>query len=370
MGAITERRKKDGGKSYLAQVKIVRGGEIVHRENRTFDRRQAAAAWLEWREDELRAPGGLERARAESPSLAMVIDQYVADYGGEIGHTKAQVLRALKVTELGQKPITAIASADIVTMLRGLDVKPQTRGNYLSHLSAVLSAARPAWGYAVDPSVAKDAAMVAKRLKIVGKSQERQRRPTLDELDALMRHFADRERRRPSMLPMTRVIPFALFSTRRQEEITRLAWADLDEAGSRILIRDMKNPGEKAGNDVWCDLPGAALRFLLSMPRVKDQAFPYSVDAIGANFTRACLLLGINGPDTPDEDRLVFHSLRHEGASRLFEMGLTIPHVAAVTGHRSWTSLKRYTHIRATGDKYRDWKWLEIADTPHRPKKS
>lgn len=369
MGAITERRKKDGGKSYLAQVKIVRGGEIVHRENRTFERRQAAAAWLEKREGELRAPGGLERARAESPSLAMVIDQYVAEYGGVMGNTKAQVLRAIKENDLGQKPITVIASADIVTFLRGLDVKPQTRGNYLSHLTAVLSAARPAWGYAVDPSVAKDAALVAKRLKIVGKSQERQRRPTLEELDAIMVHFADRERRR-SMLPMSRVIPFALFSTRRQEEITRIRWADLDEAGSRILIRDMKNPGEKAGNDVWCDLPAPALRFLLSMPRIKDEIFPYSVDAIGANFTRACLFLGINGPETPDEDRLVFHSLRHEGASRLFEMGLNIPHVAAVTGHRSWTSLKRYTHIRATGDKYLNWKWLEIADVPLRSKKS
>jgi hypothetical protein len=118
MGAITERRKKDGGKSYLAQVKIVRGGEIVHRENRTFERRQAAAAWLEKREGELRAPGGLERARAESPSLAMVIDQYVAEYGGKMGNTKAQVLRSIKATDFGQKPITAIASADIVTFLR------------------------------------------------------------------------------------------------------------------------------------------------------------------------------------------------------------------------------------------------------------
>lgn len=53
MGAITERLKKDGGKAYLVQVKIVREGKIVHRENRTFERRQAAAAWLERREAEL-----------------------------------------------------------------------------------------------------------------------------------------------------------------------------------------------------------------------------------------------------------------------------------------------------------------------------
>jgi hypothetical protein len=32
--------------------------------------------------------------------------------------------------------------------------------------------------------------------------------------------------------------------------------------------------------------------------------------------------------------------------SSLFETGLDIPHVAAVSGHRSWQSLKRYTHLR------------------------
>jgi hypothetical protein len=31
---------------------------------------------------------------------------------------------------------------------------------------------------------------------------------------------------------------------------------------------------------------------------------------------------------------LHFHDLHHEGVSRLFEMGETIPHVAAVSGHR------------------------------------
>ena len=63
-----------------------------------------------------------------------------------------------------------------------------------------------------------------------------------------------------------------------------------------------------------------------------------------------------------------FHDLRHEGVSRLFEKGLTIPHVATVSGHRSWQSLKRYTHIRQVGDKYVGWQWLsegiEKARTP------
>lgn len=148
-----------------------------------------------------------------------------------------------------------------------------------------------------------------------------------------------------------RLIAFAIFSTRRQEEITRIAWADLDEAHSRIMVRDMKHPGQKAGNDTWCDLPEPAMRIIQKTPRSGDLIFPYSTDAISAAFTRACAFLEI-------ED-LHFHDLRHEGISWLFETGHNIPHAAAVSGHRSWTSLKRYTQLRQRGYKYAGWKWLE-----------
>jgi len=49
--------------------------------------------------------------------------------------------------------------------------------------------------------------------------------------------------------------------------------------------------------------------------------------------------------------------MRHEGISRLFEMGWTIPQVASVSGHQSWQSLKRYSHLRHNGDKYAGWRW-------------
>jgi hypothetical protein len=54
------------------------------------------------------------------------------------------------------------------------------------------------------------------------------------------------------------------------------------------------------------------------------------------------------------------HDLRHNGISRLSEIGRNIPQVSAVSGHRSWSSLKRYTHLRQTGDKYAGWKWFSV----------
>ena len=43
-------------------------------------------------------------------------------------------------------------------------------------------------------------------------------------------------------------------------------------------------------------------------------------------------------------DDLNFHDLRHEAISRLFELGLTVPEVASISGHRDLRMLFRYAH--------------------------
>lgn len=361
MGTIQTRNRKDGTKSYQAQLVIKRDGKIVHREQKTFERKQAAAAWLERRETELNRPGGVERGKGLDPTLAEAIDRYTDESLVAIGRTKAQVLRAIKAYDIASKQCSDIHSSDLVSLARQLAKTrtPQTVGNYMSHLGAVFAIARPAWGYQLDPMAMKDAHIVCKRLGLTGKSKERDRRPTLAELDLILSHYEERQKRRPAMAPMTKIILFAIFSTRRQEEIVTIRWPDLDEANSRVLVRDMKNPGEKVGNNVWCDLPSQAMKIIKLMPRIDERIFPYTTDALSASFTRACQFLGI-------ED-LHFHDLRHDGVSRLFEIGNSIPHVAATSGHRSWQSLKRYTHIRQAGDKYEGWNWLRIAPAAWKP---
>lgn len=351
MGSIIERPRKDGSKAFTAQIVIKKDGKIVHREAETFDRKQAAHAWVVKREAELKRPGGLEQK--EDPTLAAVIDRYIAESKNAVLGTKAQVLKTIKNSDLGEIKCSDLTSNALVSFARELtkNVEPQTCGNYFSHLSNIFTVARPAWGYPLSRQAFDDAVTVLKKLGLIRKGAERNRRPTLEELDRLMEHFGRITDHRPSSIPMQKIVAFALFSTRRQEEITLLRWDDLD--GDRILVRDMKHPGDKKGNNVYCELPPEALPIVQSMTRDGERIFPYSTDAIGAAFTRACRFLGI-------ED-LHFHDLRHEGISRLFEMGRTIPQAAAVSGHRSWTSLKRYTHIRQTGDKYKDWKWHTVA---------
>ncbi|MCP3972385.1 MAG: site-specific integrase [Rhodobacteraceae bacterium] len=354
MAQIIERKRKDGSTAYVAQINIRQNGKWAHRESRTFDKRSSASAWYKKRMKEIRALGDdLTPIKSKDRTLNAAIDRYITESVKEIGRTKAQVLRTLKEFDIARMPCGSIRSHDIVQFATELGATrtPSTVGNYMSHLGAVFAIARPAWGIPLDQQAMKDAFVVCSRLGITGKARKRDRRPSLDELDALLTLFKDKHRRRPNTVPMHRVVGFALFSTRRQEEITRVSWDGLDSEHSRVFVTDMKHPGDKIGNDVWCDLPAPAFAIAMAMPKKKPLVFPYHSDTISAAFTRACKVLEI-------ED-LRFHDLRHEGVTRLFEIGETIPQVAAVSGHRSWSSLQRYTHIKQTGDKYEAWKWLE-----------
>ncbi|QFY60352.1 tyrosine-type recombinase/integrase [Rhizobium grahamii] len=359
MGTISARKRQDGSTGYTAQILRKKGGKIVWREAKTFDREREAKAWIRFREAELDRPGALERVNAKTFTLADAIDRYNKEKN-EIGRTKAQVLDTIKNFAIADMNCDRIKSDDIVAFAQELLAggrQPQTVANYISHLAAIFRIARPAWGMPLDQSAMKDAQVVLRDLGTTTRSTKRDRRPTLAELDLIMNHFVDRKTRVPQSSPMHKIVAFAIFSTRRQEEISRITWADLDIPHNRVLVRDMKHPGQKKGNDVWVELPPEAIRIIESMPKKKDRIFPYGTDAISAAFTRACQYLHI--------DDLHFHDLRHEGVSRLFEMGRTIPLAASVSGHRSWNSLQRYSHLRETGDKLDGWKWLDVccADT-------
>jgi len=359
MATIRARKLADGSVSYTAQIRIKRDGVQVYQESQTFARKQAAQAWARKRESELDEPGAIERASRIGVTLKDMIDQYLIEVekARPLGKTKRATLTAIGETYMGKLADTQINTQCLVDYAlwrmsaEGGGVQAQTAGNDLAHLGAVLSIGKDAWGYQLDPMAMGGARRVLRKLGYNLKSRERERRPTLDELGKLMKHYQDMQARRRSIINMMKVVGFALFSTRRLDEITRIRWDDLDEPGQRVLVRDMKNPGQKIGNDVWCYLPDEAWQILQTMPRAGEDIFPYSPESISTSWAKACKFLEIQD--------LHFHDLRHEGVSRLFEMDWDIPRVASVSGHRDWNSLRRYTHLRGKGDRYVGWEWYE-----------
>ncbi|WP_198666049.1 hypothetical protein [Tropicimonas sp. IMCC34043] len=172
MGTIIKRKRKDGTASWLAQIAVRRAGKTVWRENRTFELRSTAAAWIEKREKDLAKPGALENlpigeTRRREVTLGDAIDKYVEDSAKAIGRTKAQVLKSIKEFDIANKLCAQIDSADIVSFAKeklNTGVSPQTVSNYLSHLSAVLTVAGPAWNYPLDERAMRNAMIVAKKL--------------------------------------------------------------------------------------------------------------------------------------------------------------------------------------------------------------
>ena len=182
--------------------------------------RSTAAAWIEKSERDLAKPGALENlpifdARRRDVTLGDAIDKYVEDSGKAIGRTKAQVLKSIEEFDIANKLCAEIDSADVVAFAKEklkTGVAPQTVADYLSHLGAVFTVAGPAWNHPLDERAMRTAMLVAKKPGLTQKSCHRDRRPTLDELDQLIAHFLDRSIRRPSSVPMHRVIAFAIFS--------------------------------------------------------------------------------------------------------------------------------------------------------------
>lgn len=344
--------------AYAARVRIMRDGK-THSETETFDRKADASAWLKRRETELSEPGALEAIYTKDPILKDIIDRYLTEQEAvkKIGRTKKATLKAIGRSWLGALEARQVDSVQLVEYARLRIVKdgaqPPTVLSDMRLLSGLFTLAEAAWGYRLDPREMDKAKAVCRQMGYTERAQERDRVPTMDELDRIMAHFHDAARRRPWAVPMLKLVATAIFTTRRQEELTLLRWADLNPDDRTILVRNVKHPRKKIGNNLWAKVPDEAWALIHSMPRVDERIFPFTTDAVSAQFTRACDWLGI-------ED-LRFHDLRRAGVTRLFEMGWGIPQVASVSLHKDWNMLRRYTNLKHVGDRYEGWRWMQPA---------
>ena len=267
------------------------------------------------------------------------------EVGKPPGRSKNATLERLQ-RELGALRIGALDRERLIRFGRDRAKEgagPVTLGQDIGAIKLVIAHAAAVHGIEVCVDAILLARIALKRLGLIGKGKERDRRPTEDELNKLFARFDGNERQ---LIPMSRIIKFAIATAMRQEEICRVRWDDLNLRTKMLTIRDRKDPREKKGNDQRIPLlavSGYDATALIEEQREirsnrDERIFPYVHRSAGTAFTRTCRDLKI-------ED-LHFHDLRHEGTSRLFEAGFSIQQVALVTGHRDWKMLRRYTHLK------------------------
>lgn len=205
----------------------------------------------------------------------------------------------------------------------GKTISPSTVRLELSLLSDLFTIAEIEWGACTSNPVLK-----VRKPKIPA---GRQRRLERFEEKRIARYCAETKNDL-----VAAIICFALETCMRRGEILSLLWENVDLNSRVAHLPDTKNGSKR---DV--PLSVAAVRILNRLgPQITGPVFDCNVN----RFKSAWRLIM---QKTRIED-LHFHDLRHEAISRLFELGtLDMMEVAAISGHRSLSMLKRYTHLRA-----------------------
>ncbi len=239
---------------------------------------------------------------------------------------------------LGKILIDELDTAALVAFAqdrRAENAGPYTVNMDISKLGTVIRHTKSLINLKVGDPVA-DARPALHHYQLIGGGGKRERRPTADELAAIFAWMRDRPQYRTPLEDIVRVCILCAF---RRGEVCSLRWDDLDEQRKTVIVRNRKDPRRKEGNDQEVPLLGDAWKIIKRQPRTSALIFPYNVATVSKTFLMVCRALSI-----PD---LHFHDCRHEAASQLAEAGWSIPEIAAVTGHRSWSHLKRYVQIDA-----------------------
>jgi len=331
MASIIKYTLTDGTVKFRAQIVIKKDGIIVYRESKSFLKIKLAKDWGMRREVELQQTSVYQQK--EYLSIRSLIERYIKEFRPE-GRTKNADLKALMTRDISSIDVHKLEAKDLIkhVRFRNTQCQPQTAANDLIWLGVVVRTMAGVIDLGVDQSIFETARNILRAEGLIANSEQRDRRPTKQELWALSRYFDGKP------TPMLHIMWFAIYSARRQAEIFKLEWDDIRHEDRTCMLRDMKDPRKK-GVKKRFKIPLSAYKIIMRQPKNNARIFPYNSKTVGTYFTDACKFLGING--------LHFHDLRHEATSRLFEKGLSIQHVQQVTLHSSWNTLSRYCNLNA-----------------------
>jgi len=254
--------------------------------------------------------------------------QLLERYSLEVSSKKRGAeIEQLRIKKMQDAPFAELRAANLTPAViasyrdaRLNIVKPSTVRRELGILRSALEVARQEWAIPLPLNPVKMVSLPAA-------NDARERRVSANELKQL--RLAIRKGRNPHLQPL---LTIALETALRRGELLRLTWPDINLDARTAVIRDTKN-----GTNRTIPLSKVATATLSELPCRNGQVFPLTANALRQCWARACKRSQV--------DDLRFHDLRHEAVSRLFELGLSVPEVALISGHKDPRMLFRYTHL-------------------------
>ena len=202
-----------------------------------------------------------------------------------------------------------------------------TINHYLNALSQLYQAALNEWGLKVSNPI--------EGIKHIREPSGRMKRLPQEAEQILLE-----ECQKKGMIQLKYLITLAIETGMRQGEILAIRWEDVDLKNRRILLRHTKN-----GDSRQVPLTARAKETLeqLVCKDNRELVFTQCHWALRKQFSR--LIENLASFNEQDYfSGLRFHDLRHEALSRLSDKGLNVIELAHISGHRTLTMLRRYTH--------------------------
>ena len=293
--------------------------------SRSFHTKQAAIKWVISVEEQLEA-GIFGTLRPTHTTLGELLQRYAL----EVTPVKRGATTELRrLQRLIRDPVSTLRVSQLTSQaIAAFRDRRLLDGSRTCHYDLILirhclKIAMNEWGLMVS-------ANPVDRVKMPPSSPARNRRLEDGEFDRLKE--AAKQTKNPHIWP---VIVFAIETGMRRGEILGLRWEHVD-LDRRIAYL----PLTKNGSSREVPLSTKAVRVLAKQRQRNDtpSLFPVTLNGFRLAWDRLRRRAGLSD--------LRFHDLRHEAISRFFELGLNIPEVAVISGHKYPRMLFRYTHLR------------------------
>ena len=313
---------------YSFQVKKMVGG---HQVSQVFDFLDEARTWR----DLQRAGSSLDvdekriyEARANKRAArTFTVNQALERYAKEVTPSKKGAaveltrINKAKKSMLSGKSLYMVTPKDVLAFMEEIGGSDNNKRKYASLISHLYRIAVKRWGMAVENPVSG-------KIEMPSNGKPRERRLNGNEAELLLKHLSGEAKS---------VFEFAIETAMRRGELLSLEWKNIDLKNCTATLKDTKNGEVRA-----VPLSSTAIRVLKGLQRGigGGKVFTITQSQLRDAWEAARTAAGI-----PD---IRLHDLRHEAASRLFEKGLNVMEAASVTGHKTLSMLKRYTHLNPT----------------------
>jgi len=296
--------------------------------SKTFATKTQAIAWS--REQEALIDKGhlpVTEAQLKTTKLTAIIERYRSTITPtkrsaeterlRLGRMMADVIVDRLLIDLTPEDFAAYRDRRLAT------VKPGTVRRELYLFASAIDLATKEWGYPFRSNPVRS-------ISLPIANDARDRRLEGGEADALRAALATN--RNPFIRP---IVELAIETGLRRREVLELAWPNVDATRRVAFI-----PQTKTGQPRTIPLTDRALSIIAALTKGDDdRLFPIILNAFKQAWKRVQKRSGLAD--------LRFHDLRHEALSRFCELGLSVPELSVISGHKDPRMLFRYTHLRA-----------------------